>query len=139
MNIQDVEDFKLVVEPRDLLKMMIDKQKELMEKYGEIERRKGIDSHHPIDIHTCRGQQRVKDLMWRIVEELGEAANCLKNKPWKKSELSTDVDHFNEELSDALHFFLELLISVHIDSADKIANLYLKKARVNKFRQRSNY
>lgn len=139
MNIRDVKDPEFKVKDGDLLQMIIDQQHLLMRKYEEIERKKGIDSHSPVNVHTCRGQQRLKDIMWRVVEEIGEASNCLKNKPWKVHEVPTDVDHYQEELSDALHFFIELLITSGIDSADRVAALYYRKAKVNEFRQRSQY
>ena len=115
------------------------KQKQLHEKYVSIESDKGIlTSLGTVDINTCKGQQIIKDFMWRITEEIGEAANCLKNKPWKTSEILTDEEHFKEELIDALHFFIELFILVGFD-ANSLYDYYFKKNKVNQFRQGSGY
>jgi hypothetical protein len=137
MNINDIEkDEKL---PECLLRAMFEKQKELHEKYVPIESAKGIlTSLGPVDINTCHGQQIIKDFFWRITEELGEAANCLKNKPWKQTEILTDEEHFKEEVIDALHFFIEALILMGFD-AESLYQYYFKKNKVNQFRQRSKY
>lgn len=109
------------------------RQEELIKQYKEIEK-----FDYPIDINTREGQRLIKDMMWRVVEELGEAANCLKNKPWKQSQLETDEEHFMEELSDAIHFFVELFIICGY-TADDFFNIYCRKFEVNKFRIRSKY
>ena len=76
-------------------------------------------------------------LFWTIVE-ICEAIDCLKNKPWKQTMMEVDVNHFQEEIADALHFFVEACIVAGI-SADDLFNLYMRKSKVNEFRQRSNY
>jgi dimeric dUTPase (all-alpha-NTP-PPase superfamily) len=139
MNVTDFDDTELPSE--DLLKAMFEKQAELMKEYHDIEKNRGAnvvedDRFGALDNRFV--QWRLKDLAYRAVEELSEATNCLKNKPWKQSEVATDRVHFYEELVDALHFFLELCITAGLDAED-LALLYLKKARVNEFRQRSNY
>jgi hypothetical protein len=125
----------------DYLKAIFERQKELMEKYEEIERKNGAITIPPEEwgeLDLRRTQYRIKDLMQRCVEELGEAMNCLKLKPWKQSDVPTDATHFYEEVADAFHFFIELCITAGMD-ADDLALMYLKKSEVNKFRQRSNY
>lgn len=133
MNIKDVE---VPVEsiPDCLLTDIFRRQQELLDKYRDIE---GLPDL-PIDIDTKEGQRILKDFKWRIVEELGEAANCLKNKPWKQTHILTDRDHYLEELIDAFHFFIELFIVLDLSPQDVWA-LYFKKQEVNKFRQRSQY
>jgi NTP pyrophosphatase (non-canonical NTP hydrolase) len=125
----------------DLLKAIFDGQRKLMEKYEPIESERGALTIRPelfghIDHRFV--QWRIKDLSQRTVEELMEAMNTLRNKPWKQSEVETDRDHFYEELADTLHFFVELCITAGMDAED-LALLYLKKNEVNKFRQRSQY
>ena len=124
----------------DRLKLMFNRQRELMAKYHDIEKRNGClqTEDVPVDLNSTLGQQRLKDLNSRVCEELYEAANCLHNKPWKCSLMETDVDHYYEELADAWHFFIEMLISAGIDE-QKLFELYFNKSEVNKFRQRSNY
>jgi hypothetical protein len=95
----------------------------------------------PLDIDRHDTQAFIKDAMERIIEELMEAANTLKNKPWKQTQVITDQDHFDEELMDAWHFFLRLLLIRFgpDDAAEATYKLYFKKSEVNKFRQESNY
>ena len=54
-------------------------------------------------------EEMVKDSLRRALEEIFEAELLLKNKEWKKTQMLTDVDHFREELADALHFYVEAL------------------------------
>lgn len=139
MNIHDVSDKEIQIDG-DMLEAIFERQKELMEKYHVIEKSVGLLQIEdvPVDIDSHLGQARLKDFAWRITEEIGEAMNCLKNKPWKQTQMLTDVDHYMEELADAFHFIIELFILSGID-AQKLAELYFKKSLVNKFRQRSQY
>jgi len=124
----------------DRLEQIFAKQRELMHKYHQIGLDNGtlLDPNVPVDINSHKGQAQLKAMNSYCVEELFEAMNCLKNKAWKQSMMETDIDHYQEELADAFHFFIELLILSGI-YADDIFSLYFKKAAVNKFRQRSNY
>jgi hypothetical protein len=135
MNIKDVPSGEV---PGDKLEWIFARQAELRAKYDVIERQKGVDVPDPLDLQTCRGQQRIKDLLFRCIEELCEASGCLKNRPWKQSEVTVDVDHFYEELADALHFYIEVCLSTGLD-AKSLLQLYFKKSAVNQFRQRSDY
>lgn len=139
MNILDFPDTELP--EGDLLKAIFDKQRELMEKYEPIESGRGAITVKPElygMVDHRKVQWRIKDLSQRVVEELMESMNCLRNKPWKQSEVETDKDHFYEELADTLHFFVELCITAGMDAED-LAMLYLQKNAVNKFRQDSKY
>jgi hypothetical protein len=124
----------------DKLDAIFQRQKELMEKYHVIEEENGLLQTKlcPVNIDSQHGQQRLKDFAWRITEELGEAMNCLKNKPWKQTHMETDTVHYEEEIVDAFHFFIELCILSGFD-ADSLTDMYLKKSQVNQFRQRSQY
>ena len=137
MNIKDVE---TPVNMGDMLCSIFRRQMELMKKYHPIEKSNGllITEDVPVDLDDKLGQQRLKDFAWRVTEELGEAMNCLKNKPWKQTHMETDKEHFYEEIADAFHFFIELCIIAGLD-AEKLYDLYFRKSEVNKFRQRSKY
>lgn len=136
MNVNDIE--KEEVEG-DLLEAIFVRQHELMSKYHDIEAKNGFKVPTiPVNIDDAQGQTHLKDFAWRITEELGEAMNCLKNKPWKRTQMETDREHYHEEIVDAFHFFVELCIMSGFD-ARSLAEMYLKKSLVNKFRQRSNY
>ena len=139
MNIKDVETV-IPVEGQDMLEAIFARQRELMVTYHEIEETNGllITPDVPVDIHSKEGQQRLKDFAWRITEELGEAMNTLKNKPWKQTHMITDVKHYNEEISDAFHFFIELCILSGFGPKE-LYDLYFRKSIVNEFRQDSKY
>lgn len=125
----------------DLLATLFAGQEELRKKYEAIEKRNGAPFPSPEqigDLDDREVQMSIKDLMWRCTEELGEAANCLKNKPWKNTFAATDVAHFEEEMADALHFFIGILLVAGI-TAEEIFLLYFKKHLVNSFRQETNY
>ncbi len=143
MNITDVEFVKEVsneAQDFDFLLKIFERQLELMDKYHKIEKKNGclITPDVPVDLHSHTGQHRLKDFAWRVTEELGEAMNCLKNKPWKETPMATDVQHYKEEIADALHFFVELCILSGIGPRE-LYELYMKKNVVNQFRQRSGY
>jgi len=137
MNINDAEQEEIT---EDMFEMIFARQTELMKKYHQIEAENKLILTHdvPVDIDSQLGQARLKDFAWRITEELGEAMGCLKNRPWKKTQMHTDVTHYREEIVDAFHFFIELCILSGF-TAQGLTELYLKKSLVNKFRQRSNY
>jgi len=104
MNINDVEKTD---KPENKLKAIFDKQKELAIKYHPIEEKSGLlqTTDFPVDLNDPAGQARLKDLAWRTIEELGEAFECINDGD----------EHFEEELIDGLHFFVELLLSAGID------------------------
>ena len=125
---------------QDLLKMIFARQTQLMEKYHAIES-KNLGYETPegvLDLHDGKHQQRLKDFAWRITEEIGEAMNTLKNKPWKQTHMITDEVHYREELVDAVHFMVELLIHSGF-TAESLAAMYMDKNDVNQFRIRSQY
>lgn len=142
----NVTDFKSELpEGKDLLRVIFERQYSLMEKYHPIEQ-KNLGFNFPIpnemgkglDINNTIVQYRIKDFMWRITEELGEAANTLKNKPWKNTHMIVDQIHFLEEIVDAVHFLVELLIMIGF-TPESLTTLYLDKNAVNQFRIGSNY
>jgi NTP pyrophosphatase (non-canonical NTP hydrolase) len=138
----NVTDFDTIEIPDgDMLDTIFLAQQELIEKYHDIEKGRGalvVDPESFGDLDYRFTQWRIKDLAFRCIEELTEATNVLKNKPWKQSEVPTDKVHFYEELADALHFYVELCITAGMDAED-LARIYHRKHAVNKFRQRSNY
>ena len=136
MNINDIE----VDAPSDgdKLENIFARQQELEDKYGPIETANGHPVPASTNLNDYERQRYLKDAAYRVVEELSEATNCLKNKPWKSSPVITDEEHFYEEVSDAFHFFIRFCINANI-SAEGLYKLYFKKSEVNKFRQESNY
>lgn len=212
----------------DKLDAIFNRQKELMSKYHDIEKRSGLlqTESCPVNLDDKKGQARIKDFSWRVMEEFGEAldarndlphfeeelidglhflteltilsglktddlvnmvgeysdskrsqyedkltflynesvyfsvtsnigdldlpkkavyfveqiammCNCLKNKPWKQTQMVTDKEEFYRRLKNVWVGYLSILSTCL--SPDDIAEVYLKKSQVNKFRQRSNY
>lgn len=139
MNVKDFQDVE--VPEGDMLSGIFKAQAALLDKYREIEFRRGALVVGPEmfgNIDHRFVQWRIKDLMQRTIEEMMEAANTLKNKQWKVSEVPTDATHFYEEIGDALHFFIEMCITAGMTSKD-LARIYHQKHAVNEFRQRSQY
>lgn len=138
----NVNDFEHVEIPEgDMLSGIFDGQRELMERYHDIEKDRGfivIDEKHLGQIDSRFVQQRIKDLAYRAIEELGEATNLLKNRPHKTSEVTTDAVHLYEELGDFLHYSIELFITAGM-TAEDLAKVYHRKRAVNVFRQNSGY
>lgn len=212
MNVNDFESPQ-EVQPEEMLRIIFQRQKELIEKYHDIEAKSGIfdyqDGNVPVNIHMLSGQVRLKDFAWRAMEEvaealdghsiehqqeeiadalhffvelcilagheaddfgtlpglyrgagsenylnfknsipeavtrfvyaLGNAMNKLKNKPWKQSQMLTDLPAFEAWLSMAMLHYIEVAIAFGIDTPQKLFDLYFRKSEVNKFRQRSGY
>lgn len=117
MNVDDVKEPEV---KGDRLIAIFTRQKELMKKYHEIEKKSGIGYGllvGPFNLHEQRSQALIKDLTWRVVEEITECMDCLQ-----------DLNHAKEEASDSLHFLVELLILCDI-TPDNIApkNKFLNK------------
>ncbi len=138
MNTKDIE--TEAPSTGDWLQNIFVRQRQLMDKYDELEKRNNLLLYEgvPIDLHDRMGQARIRELIRRTVEELFEASHCLKNSAWKNSHVLTDEDHFYEEIADAFHFFIELCIATGLN-AEALYRVYFKKSEVNKFRQVSNY
>jgi hypothetical protein len=94
------------------------RQQELMNKYREIEKMPDV-----FDLNTYVGQSWVKDFCWRVTEELAEASEhyqkilhiCKFPMEHGESEMEISRQLFFEELSDALHFLVELSLIVGVD------------------------
>jgi len=84
---------------------IFERQHELTKKYIIIEEQNNLrwTIEIPVDLDTGRGQAQLKDMAWRIIEEVGESLEAYLN-------LSDDPIHAKEELADGLHFLVELLI-----------------------------
>jgi dimeric dUTPase (all-alpha-NTP-PPase superfamily) len=141
VNIKDIDQMEKEEDHglHDKLEIIWWRQSQLRSRYAEIEIKNGF--HVPVDVadlDNAKDQHFLKDFAWRITEELGEAMNCLKNKPWKQTHMETDKEHFVEEVIDGFHFYIEMMQWIGI-TPDDLVDLYLKKSRVNKFRQRSGY
>ncbi len=112
MNINDVESQG---RPENPLADIFERQTELMQKYHKIEESNGllITDQVPVNLHSSKGQQRLKDFAWRITEELGEALEA--------RIIHEDMPaHFDEEVADALHFLVEFTILAGVGSGELV-------------------
>lgn len=123
----------------NLLEKIYEMQKDLLVEYIKVE---GLPPY-PFNINKKDNQQILKDFTARIVEELSEGFEALmiaqdltkKNQYWEGasfdvSEYNLTLSHiqnFGEEMSDALHFFMELLLYINIHPSDIINYLKVKK------------
>lgn len=84
------------------------RQTSLIEKYANIE---GMPEY-PFSSHTREGQKWFKDFLWRVTEEMGESYEAYVFNQMEDNEEKKDAHytHQIEELIDALHFIVELVI-----------------------------
>lgn len=125
----------------DMLRKIFDRQGELLEKYKEIEVKNlphVVPDKIPVEINSYLGQDQIRQRFFWAIIEISEALDCLKNKAWKQTMVEVDVEHYREEIADALHFFIEGCILAGITASD-LFSLYMRKSEVNLFRQRSKY
>lgn len=122
----------------DILETMFAKQLEHMQAYAQINEEAQLPPHLWGDLHHRRTQASIREFASYTVEELYEAINHLKNKPWKQTDKNTDVAAFHEELADAWHFWIELHILAGISPLD-IFKSYFQKALINNQRQQNGY
>lgn len=94
----------------------------------------------PLDLSVKRNQQFLKSLTHECMHELFESNHLLKNS---KNHRATEVKEFDresykEELCDALHYFLGIIIYSGI-SCDELFEAFMKKGEINVDRIRNNY
>lgn len=107
---------------KEPLLVIFERQKELMEKYHDIELKSGLlqTEDCPINLDDKKGQARIKDFAWRITEEIGEAIDALDTE-----DVEVRYLHFHEELIDGLHFLTEMTILAGYDLPEKTTLLKL--------------
>jgi hypothetical protein len=94
----------------------------------------------PVDITTKIGQKECRDIGLNSIEEFFEALAHLKNwKKHRKSEIQEfDRPAFLEELSDMMHYFVELLLMLGV-TPEEFYRAYMKKGEINEKRIKGNY
>lgn len=111
-----------------MLQEMIDLQAKLQsETYGKDISK--LDTREKIEAYSIN--------MMALQDELHEALNEMSWKPWAKAEYFND-DRVQQELVDAWHFFMNLMIISGMD-AEKLHLRYLAKRKVNIKRQEDGY
>lgn len=87
-------------------------QKVILESYIKIE---GMP-RYPLDINSKESQKLLKDFSGRFIEELGEGFESyltmvdMFHRGDDESLMIPFLQNFNEEISDAIHFWLELMV-----------------------------
>lgn len=116
INIDDVID-KIDIPEGHVIRTIFKQQKQLMIKYDVIERKNGFQvPEPPYNINSHLVQHRLKDMFWRVAEELAEAVEVLprvevKLQDWPKHwSTNANIRHFFEEIADAMHFLVEASI-----------------------------
>ena len=97
------------------LQKIFDAQTELMHKYHPIEEALGYHPPHaPVDIQSRTGQDRLRQFAWWITEEVVELETA-------------DPDEIMGEMSDVLHFVVELCILSGVDATVSIPSKLLNQ------------
>lgn len=136
-----VEQLKGTQPVTDLLVNMYLRQLGHMREYDDISRAKGLRTLVPQDwgnLSDPRVQAKLRELGGYVVEELYEAINHLKNKPWKQTARETDAPAFYKEVADAWHFWLEFMIVAGM-MPPEVAHFYFTIAESNDDRRVSGY
>lgn len=135
MDSRDIKENPVLTE--GLLEDMYKMQKALIDEYVKIE---GLPPY-PINVNKKANQIILKDFTGRVTEELAEGWESLeevkrlsiKNNYWLNDydvdEYNASLNHlqnFGEELSDAIHFFLELLIYANIEVEELLSYVKTK-------------
>lgn len=107
MNVEDVVIDYNQFKGQDLLEVVWEKQKTLMNLYG-VPR---------IDLDVPKDQQMIRAMAWSVVEEAGEAMEAYDHKHY---------GHIGDELADMMHFFVELLIMSGVKHEDIYKQLDLE-------------
>lgn len=115
-------------------------EEKLFQRYGvHVNLDQKVFDGGEFNLHTSLGNEMIYKMITAAIQELAESIQVMKNwKDWKLSEIPTDVEHFKEEMVDALHFFIEALVFSGV-TPEELYELYFKKHKVNQFRQKTNY
>lgn len=130
-----------VTQIKDLLTNMFLRQLTHMAAYDKIYNAKGlstIPSSMFGNLNNPLVQAKIRESVVYLMEEVFEAVNLLKNKPWKETPRETDPEVFYKELADAWHFWLELMIYAGM-TPDKVASYYFQIAESNDQRRAEGY
>lgn len=121
---------------RDKFLEMFEQQKQFM----QLLQRMRDFVEFPVDMHSKAGQQACRDAGLSGVEEWFEALKHLRN--WKKHRVTEvkDLDKgaFLEEMSDAMHYFLEVLILAGV-TPEEFYEIYMRKGDTNFQRIKDGY
>ena len=102
-------------------------QNKLMKRYVED----GRLPEYPLDLSKKENVKVFRECVFHIIQELFEVTEHLKNRPNRKTQIyEYNRESFKEEISDALHLFLEMMILSGIGS-EEIYREYKNKNDTN--------
>jgi dimeric dUTPase (all-alpha-NTP-PPase superfamily) len=109
---------------------MMDRLAEMLELQEQLQRRH-LDGVTPYRLTGETRANYIRSNMLALEDELHEALRETNWKPWSKAP-SGEMNRtaYLEELVDAIHFFMNLMLVADI-SADEFFNAYLRKNNVN--------
>lgn len=127
----------------DVLETMFSQQRAQMENYREMYI--AAPAGNPVphgnlwgDLWSPTTQASLRENAGYVVEELYEAINLLKNKPWKQTHKEVNVADFMEEIADVWHFFIQFHIVAGLSVTD-VFEQYFSKALENERRRADGY
>lgn len=104
----------------------------------------GFRPKHPLEWYFKRvgigipNTDRMDSYVGQFCVACGLTCNCLKNKPWKQSQILTDTEKFKKLLEAEFGQFIMLCSRAGFNPTT-LYDMYMRKNQVNQFRQRSNY
>jgi dimeric dUTPase (all-alpha-NTP-PPase superfamily) len=104
-----------------------------------LQRRLQEDCYHT-DFDGMDNEERIAFIRQNVLaleDELHEALREVGWKSWARTKYVHET-RLQEELIDALHFMLSLLLAANMD-ADEVYERYLTKNRINRRRQQEGY
>lgn len=119
----------------DMLDEMFRRQTEFM----ELLRQNDKMPEWPVDMTSKPGQRLIKETIFNLCEELFEASFTLKNRTHRLTDARlVDMDHYKEELGDAIAYFMEVVIMSGF-SPKELFDEYCRKNQIVKDRLQKGY
>ena len=130
--VKDLKDLTLIDdESMDRLEHMLKLQTELQIRYT---------GDHPALLQGDAQKDYIRTMVLACTDELHEALREIPWKPWsKRTEWTNDEqDRFKDELVDAWHFMMNLMLAVDMN-AEELFKRYLRKNGINHDREDNGY
>lgn len=80
----------------------------------------------------------IKELILKVIYQLGMTANCLKNRIWRESQYLVDLYIFEDRFKNIWKYMIEIFYNLNISDME-IRKLWDLKYQVNLFRIESKY
>lgn len=116
------------ITPSDMFHDLFDRQKSLSLTFGDDFAKMSLEQK----------EEYTKDKVLALLDETHEVLREINWKSWKKTKKEIDQAKLLEELSDALHFYINLCL-VWGFSAEDVYEAYIKKDKENYKRIKRSY